>query len=399
MVYCLDIASWRAATPKELSAFYRDLPTRAAKSMKPHRSHLVVRRHFNQAEMYAYLRVRFGTPNGFQNFLRSNDSDNLVHWEFHLKAGEIDVCIWGWGRDVHVLVCERMTDEDWKALILAIKADFARIGREKSNMMKSFEKYVVFQNKFVILARLCADLHATIIDAPPPIRTLPRLTSKRSSRHRSVVMRKVADRARNIYGDCLKLRLLTPIMAEAYLNMIILMFCKPEIRSNSQLYQGFVRDKIPKKLELLANNCFGFANAVDSSSDAYRDFLRVMNARNFNIHGNIDPPREHIETVYFEGKRPLFTASGDHLFKSFEYLETLNAPYEVIKDYKSVHLFLIYLRNLLSPRHRDFFDQVINDPFPGFEMKVKGVTKILPERVSEAQFPNQRLDEDLEVNW
>jgi hypothetical protein len=212
--------------------------------MKPRGSHLVVRRHFNQAEMYAYLRVRFGTPNGMQNLLRSDDSDNLVHWDFHLKAREIDICIQGWGRDVQVHVFERMTDEDWKALILAIKADFARIGREKSNMMKSFEKYVVFQNKFVSLARLCADLHANIVDAPPPIRTLPRLTSKRSSRHRSTLMRKVAERARNIYGDCLKLRLLTPIMAESYLNMIILMFCKPEIRANRELYQDFVRKKM-----------------------------------------------------------------------------------------------------------------------------------------------------------
>ena len=116
-------------------------------------------------------------------------------------------------------------------------------------------------------------------------------------------MNKIADRARNLYGDCLKLQLLTPIMAEAYLNMMILTFCKPETRNNPKLYQDFLREKIPKRLELLACNCFGFARAVNSSSDTYKDFMRVMNARNFNIHGNIDPLREKIETVYFEGKR------------------------------------------------------------------------------------------------
>ena len=303
MVHCLDIASWRAATPMELSAFYSGMRARAARKTKSRGSHLIVRKHLNQADMYAYLRVRFGTPNGLQNFSRSDSSDNLVHWDFHLKAGEVDVCIRGRGRDVAVSVFERMTDEDWKALILAIKADFARHGREKSEMMKSFEKFVVFQNKFVSLARLCADLHASIIDAGPPICMLPRVTSKQSSRRWSAAMNKIADRARNLYGDCLKLQLLTPIMAEAYLNMMILTFCKPETRNNPKLYQDFLREKIPKRLELLACNCFGFARAVNSSSDTYKDFMRVMNARNFNIHGNIDPLREKIETVYFEGKR------------------------------------------------------------------------------------------------
>jgi hypothetical protein len=282
---------------------------------------------------------------------------------------------------------------------LAIKADFARHGREKSEMMKSFEKFVVFQNKFVSLASLCADLHASIIDAGPTICTLPRVTSKQSSRRWSAAMNKIADRASNLYGDCLKLQLLTPIMAEAYLNMMILTFCNPEIRNNPKLYQDFLREKIPKRLELLACNCFGFARAVDSSSDTYKDFMRVMNARNFNIHGNIDPLREKIETVYFEGKRPLFDASGDHLLKYFEHLEALYAPHKVKKDYEAVHLFLIDLRNLLSPSYRDFFDQVINDPFPGFELKAKGVTKILPEHVAAMLLPNERLDEDLEVNW
>jgi hypothetical protein len=33
------------------------------------------------SDIYCYLGARFGEPNGIQNFLRSNDSDNLVHWE------------------------------------------------------------------------------------------------------------------------------------------------------------------------------------------------------------------------------------------------------------------------------------------------------------------------------
>ncbi len=135
---------------------------------------LVIRTQLSQVDLYTYLRARFGVPNGFQNFLRKDDSDNLVHWDFNLKAMDADICIMGRMRDIVIIVSESMSDEDWKALILAIKADFGRLGPEKSRMLKSFEKFVVFQNKFCTLADLCAELHASIVDAPPLlVRTQP----------------------------------------------------------------------------------------------------------------------------------------------------------------------------------------------------------------------------------
>lgn len=32
-------------------------------------------------DLYCYLYAKYGPPNGIQNFLRSDDSDNLIHWE------------------------------------------------------------------------------------------------------------------------------------------------------------------------------------------------------------------------------------------------------------------------------------------------------------------------------
>lgn len=36
------------------------------------------------ADLYCYLGARFGRPNGPQNFLRNDSSDNLIHWEWVL---------------------------------------------------------------------------------------------------------------------------------------------------------------------------------------------------------------------------------------------------------------------------------------------------------------------------
>lgn len=40
---------------------------------------LVVQNLVSPLDLYTYLKARFGEPNGMQNLLRSNDSDNIFH--------------------------------------------------------------------------------------------------------------------------------------------------------------------------------------------------------------------------------------------------------------------------------------------------------------------------------
>jgi hypothetical protein len=404
MPKCLNVGAWRIANKDELIAFTEGLgkrPIGRGRKRKPKIAgtrHLIVRRRLKQVDLYAYLRARFGAPNGFQNFLRSDSSDNLIHWDFVIKAGDQDVYIQGVMRDVHFLLSESLIDDEWKTLILAIRSDFARISRKKSTMMKSFEKYIVFQNKFAVLANLCADLHASIIDAPPQLAEPPRATRKGMKQYK-IILDAVSKRATDLYGDCLKLKLLMPIMAEAFINMLVLVFCKDDIRKDRTRYDVFVREKMPQKLALLTVNCDGFSHEVDRTSEAYRNFLRIMNDRNFAIHGNVDPEREQIEVVYFEGKRPLFVEGGDHIFRLFEHLEFINKPAKVVADYEAVHMFLLELTQMLSSRHQEFFEQVIEDMYPGYEVHKRRVTKILPGHNAAFQFGHERYEDDLDVEW
>ena len=40
------------------------------------------------ADVYVYLKARFGAPNGALMITRSNDSDNVIHWHFTVRAGD-----------------------------------------------------------------------------------------------------------------------------------------------------------------------------------------------------------------------------------------------------------------------------------------------------------------------
>jgi hypothetical protein len=395
MPKCIDVKSWRAATREELLDYYGP-----GEKKRKGGSALNIRSHIKPVDAYTYLRARFGQPNGFQNFLRKDDSDNLVHWDFNLKADDVDVYLSATSRTIHVQLSENLTDEEWRDFILAWKADFGRIGPEKSVMMRSFEKYYVFQNKFKSLADECAIMHEAIIDEPELELKLP------SSDPDDAVwaeieknLRAQGERANRLFGTCLKLRLLMPVMAEAYINMVIITFCKDVIRNDRVQYETFVRAKIPERVDLLTQHCDGFVQKINTKGPLYGDFLRVMNLRNFALHGNVDPVREQIETVYFEGRRPLFGQSGDPHVRFFQHLEQLYRPLDVIRDYEAVHNFLHEIASCLSERHQAFFQQVIGDPFPGYDVNRQRVTRILPDQVMGAYFPGLRYDDELAVDW
>lgn len=388
MTKALDIASWRAATVDEVMDFYKGKSKRRDGS-------LIVRSKLRPVDVYAYLCARFGSPNGLLDRLRKDDSDNWIHWDFNLKVEAVDIHIAGTSRDVHIAIGEKVTDDAWKALITKVKQDFRRVGSAKSEIVRSFEKFVVFQNKYLTLALVCAEMHDAITQAPEGHIKLPQITSRRSLTKWKAETTRLMKQATDLYGDCLKLRMLTPIMAEAFINMVILVFCKDEVRNDPERYDSFVRSKLPERLAALSEYCWGFTRPIDQTTAVYGNFKRVMDKRNFAIHGNIDPVREQIETVYFEGKRPLFAEGGDNIGKHFEHLDAINAPKIVVADYEAVHLFLVEITEYLADGYRDFFEHVINDPYPGYEVKKKRVTKILPDYNMKNVFPGSRYDDDL----
>src|SRR5258708_6950230 len=95
---CLDIKSWRASTPSEVADFF------CTEEPRPNRVWLIVETRLRPVDVYSYLMARFGQPNGFQNVLRRDDSDNIIHWDYNLKARDVDIYFAGAAREVHISV-------------------------------------------------------------------------------------------------------------------------------------------------------------------------------------------------------------------------------------------------------------------------------------------------------
>ena len=244
---------------------------------RPKRSALMVRRHLSPVDVYCYLQARFGQANGFQNWLRHDTSDNWIHWDYYIKADDEDVYICGMSREIHLLLSETMTDKDWRDLVLAIKGDYGRLGREKSVVYKSLEHWVTFPNKFVEIADICAELHAGIVDNMGGYQSYktPSCRNQKKSAQGAKLAKQLTTRAAGLYQQCLELSLLTPVLAESFINMIVLILCKQDIRRNKRRFDEFIRFEIDVKLFDLFYKCEGFARSIDQNSEEFKNFKRV----------------------------------------------------------------------------------------------------------------------------
>jgi len=380
---CLDVPSWRIPTRQELREHFDGVLARAKDAGPRTRpSVLAVRRSLSPVDVYCYLKARFGDPNGFQTFLRKEDSDNLVHWDFNLKAGQEDVYISGTSREVHFVISAEMADANWHDLLQALKRDFGRVGQKKSEILKSLEKWVIFPNRFAHIADLCAELHAEIAENSGSFRDYKIPPAGEEGQVERASMEKLLDRLARVNRSSLELSLLTPILAEAFINMAILILCKPEVRDNARQFDDFIRSNIDVKLFDLAYKCKGFVRPIDQHSESFKRFKRVMDKRNHIIHGNCDPEAEQLETVYFEGTRPLFCEAGDHIGKFLERQERQYQPDKAIEDYEVTHEFLNEIANCLEPSLAESFRAIMEDRYPGFDVGRRKMGRLFPDYVA-----------------
>lgn len=399
----LDVLAWRAFTSEEIAAHMKAIVAQSKSRDKEHpifHSFLVFRKSFSPVDMYCYLKARFGQPLGMQTFLRKDTSDNLFHWDYNIRSHDAHVHISGTNREIHIMTSDELDDAHWLELASRLKRDFSRVAAEKKAVQESLEKWVLFPNHYVEVAALCGTLHSSVLTLSRKLKSLrgkafPLYPPESERERHAKVLGKFGHVSQILYARSLELSLLTPVLAESFINMAILMLCKKSIRENARQFEAYIRSNIDVKVFDLAYKCDGFINQVDSNAPEYKAFKTVMNKRNNTIHGNISPEREQLEVIYFEKRRPLFKEPGDHLTKYFDSLSRRYDIDTVIADYENVHLFFAYVASLLKPDRRSGFWQLMESRFPGYDVNRKIAGVLLPEHTTTGAMQGTRYDDEL----
>ena len=101
-------------------------------------------------DLYCYFQAKYGNPNGLQNFLRNDSSDNLIHWEWSL-AGEFGiVSIQGhnFRTEVHLIGEHQGKNLTLDDFIHQVKSDFKNYGKAMKAVRIELEKWTRFLNPY-----------------------------------------------------------------------------------------------------------------------------------------------------------------------------------------------------------------------------------------------------------
>lgn len=314
-------------------------------------------------DIYCYLSARFGLPNGIQNMLRQDCSDNLVHWNwtFRYESGLIDVQGTNHRTDVWLIGPFELESDDREDFIRRVKADFAALGAEMTKCRKSLEHWIEFVNPYQRLRRsvsqLVEELRSLELDQiSEPSNVLDFEDRETAARRWS----EAASKFNRGFGLCFGIRSMLPIMAESFVNLILYVLMRPELKADSRLKDNAFKQPIDVRVKSLSLNCSGFKQHVDYSDPACSRYHSVVNERNDLLHGNINIGKLRFNEVYFHGTVPVFKEYRSMWQRSLGVERKAVGLDKVKEELAAIDDFITYVLSCLDDKARPNIEYMLS---------------------------------------
>ncbi|MDE4303762.1 hypothetical protein PXK30_08895 [Phaeobacter gallaeciensis] len=123
-----------------------------------------------------------------------------------------------------------------------------------------------------------------------------------------------------------------------------------------------------------------------------------MDRRNHHLHGNIDPAKDAIETVYFDKFTPLFEKGADPILELFKKKEAVFDIAGVLSRYQDVHFFFQYVLGLIQGEHRAEIEMLMEDATIGYDASRSKTGRLFPGHEVLMVMP-LNYDDELKVDW
>lgn len=338
-------------------------------------------------DIYCYLHAKYGAPNGLQNFLRSDDSDNLIHWEWAFATEDGIILVQGhnFRSEVHLIGDFKDKGHETSHLIQQFKSDFPAHGKKMKEVRTGLEKWTKFVNPykriksavdqhFQKLRELNLDLVADRIPQPQAAEEFSAFQERWKS---------TAEKYDHAIGLAFGIRSMLPVLAESFVNLLLFVLGKPEIKSNSRLFQDTVRRPIDVRVQTLHLNCDHFSKPIDYTAPPCKTFHTLMNERNDLLHGNVEPNKLAFGEVFFNGKVPIFTTYESFWDRSFGVSVQTMRIESLESDYQTIISFVDYLLDCLDPRVRKEVEMIASKTQLGFNNATSRIGILFSDHVSD----------------
>ncbi|KZC21287.1 MULTISPECIES: hypothetical protein [Rhodanobacter] len=312
------------------------------------------------SDLYCYFRARFGLPNGPQNFLRNDSSDNLIHWEWMLRISTGWVLFQGMNFRTAVVFLDvpGINQADMANLAAHIKADFASHGQQMAQLRRSLEDWTEFVNPYQRI-RSSVDSLLRELDAlklRPEDEEIPDITSVQQVCDAD--WSEVSARYSKGLGLCFGIRSMLPVMAEAFVNLLLFALMRPEIKSDERLRDNAIRQPIDVRIKSLSMTCVGFESPVDYKHAAFKAYHTLVNERNDLLHGNVVLEKLKFNEVFFNGRVPVFKCYRSLWERTVGVDIQAVGLHRLANEVQVVDSMVDQLKSHMTPTTRKFIEQV-----------------------------------------
>lgn len=302
-------------------------------------------------DLFCYLTARFGPPNGPQSFLRNDHSDNLIHWEWVLQSKDRFILLQGHSYRTELWLSGDLLPETARDdLVLQFKAAFAGFGRDMGEVRKSLEHWVEFVNPYQRIRRSISQLMEDInrLDIDIERDRITDISHFANPEDYAQVWKERAERYSRAIGISFGIRSMLPVLAEAFVNLLMYILMKPDLRNDERLRENALRQPIDIRVRSLSHNCNGFKQRVDFGADPCREYHSLVNERNDLLHGNVVVDKLRFNELYFKGTVPVFIKYSSMWERAYG-VSLGAAGFTTIKsEYEVVNRFIEYLMSCLE---------------------------------------------------
>ena len=149
-----------------------------------------------------------------------------------------------------------------------------------------------------------------------------------------------------------------PVMAEAYVNLLLFVLMRPDLRADDRLRENTIRQPIDIRLKSLHMTCIGFEGPVDYSTEACKAYHTLVNERNDMLHGNVVLEKLRFNDLYFNGTVPIFKQYRSLWERTVGVEIGAVGLHKLHQEVAVVNELISYLTTLLKPELRAQFQRI-----------------------------------------
>lgn len=325
-------------------------------------------------KLYALLKCKISDqPNGSYDFFRIGlPLGNMIWWDFVLECDKGVIQIW---RTPFMIqgTCDFEGEFDLQSFL---ESNIKKYSAEIEQTIEQLEKHTIYINHYQSYKECVKTLWKEISSlslVPPnsPKHHIVVSNSELDSYHKE--LNEFINNSIKYHALAKSLVLNAAFKVESYLNLIIRIGSRPELKMYPEVLSKFLRQDFSYRIKNLRFYTQIFQEDVDLKSDIYREVKELMTLRNKYVHYEEDTIHNKLGEIFYDRNYPLHPTEENRPAVEATKQTYLKPDLETVrKAYETSNKFVRMVESLILPQLRSRLSFVITQNPIGYN-ETKGI--------------------------